>query len=176
VIVKGKEYFCHPGIRAARQPSVIWALGEEYERDGKKHWRCGVCKKNKMLAIDSGTSSTLRHLKKKHNIDNKGRRIQTKQKPIIEAFTSGARAAATTVAQVATRFNANTFRYLLIRWIVTMHIALTCVESVAFRDWILYVAPALEVYLVKTGDTIRKWILWEFAKQRRYIRSELISA
>jgi hypothetical protein len=57
-----------------------------------------------------------------------------------------------------------------------MHIALTCVESDAFRDWVLYVAPGLESYLVRSGDTIRRWILWEFARQRRYIKAELAVA
>jgi hypothetical protein len=49
-------------------------------------------------------------------------------------ITSVLSAAATTVATLVTSFNVNKFRYLFIRWIVTMHIALTCVESDAFRD------------------------------------------
>jgi hypothetical protein len=28
-----REYIRHPGIRAAQDPSVIWNLGEEYERN-----------------------------------------------------------------------------------------------------------------------------------------------
>ena len=114
----------------------------------------------------------MRYIKKSHNIDKKGRQIYTKKKTVIEAVRAGAK----TVAQIATRFNATTFRYLLIRWIVTMHIALACVESDTFRAWVVYIAPGLEQYLVRTGDTIRKWILWEFAKQRRYIKNELATA
>jgi hypothetical protein len=38
---------------------------------------------------------------------------------------------------------------------------------------VLYVTPELESYLVRSSDTIRRWILWEFAKQRRYIKAEL---
>jgi hypothetical protein len=125
-----------------------------------------------MLAIDNGTSSALRHLKKDHRIDNKGRRIKTKQPTTIEALTTVTQ----NVSQVVTRFNANTFRYLLIRWIVIMHIALSCVESDTFRDWVLYITPGLESYLVRSGNTIRRWILWEFARQRRYIKAELITA
>jgi hypothetical protein len=172
IVHKCKEYVRRPAIRAAETPSVIWYLGEEYERNKQKFWRCGICKKNKMLAIDNGTSSALRHLKKDHRIDNKGRRMKTKQPTIIEALTTVTQ----NVAQVITRFNANTFRYLLIRWIVTMHIALSCVESDTFRDWILYIAPGLDSYLVRSGNTIRRWILWEFARQRRYIKAELATA
>jgi hypothetical protein len=57
-----------------------------------------------------------------------------------------------------------------------MHIALMCVESDTFRELILYIAPSLEIYLIKSGNTIRRWILWEFEKQRRYIRKELATA
>jgi hypothetical protein len=120
-----KDYVRRPTIHAAEAPSVIWRLGEEYERRRKRFWRCGICKKNKLLAIQRGTSSALRHLKRDHNID-KGKRIRTNQKPLLGA--------AKPVAQVITRFNATTFRYLLIRWIVTTHIALTCVESDTFRE------------------------------------------
>jgi hypothetical protein len=44
VILKGKEYQRYYSARATRAPSVIWSTGEEYERNGKKHWRCGICK------------------------------------------------------------------------------------------------------------------------------------
>lgn len=172
VVHKCKEYIRRPGIRAAQDPSVIWSLGEEYERKQERFWRCGICTKTKMLAIQKGTSSALRHLRKYHKIDKMGRRIQPKHTTIVEAISGAAR----TVTQVVTRFNANTFRYLLIRWIVTMHIALTCVESDTFQDWVLYIAPGLEVYLVKSANTIKRWILWEFAKQRRYVKQELANA
>src|SRR5205085_9216076 len=43
-------------------------------------------------------------------------------------------------------------------------------------DWVLYIAPGLKEYLVKSANTIRSWILWEFAKQRRYIKQELATA
>jgi hypothetical protein len=76
IVVKGKEYLHHPGLRAANEPSVIWRLGEEYKRNKQKFWRCGICNKNKMLAIKGGTSSALRHLKKDHNLDKQGKRIK----------------------------------------------------------------------------------------------------
>ena len=75
VLHKCKEYTRRPGIRAAETPSIIWYLGEEYKRNNHKFWRCGICKKYKILVIDKGTSSTLRHLKKDHKINKKGRRI-----------------------------------------------------------------------------------------------------
>ena len=103
-----REYIRHPGICAAQDPSVIWDLGEEYERNHKRFWRCGICKKTKMLVIQKGASSALRHLKKGHKIDKQGRRIRTDQMIIVEAATIVAQ----TIAQVVSLFNANTFRYL----------------------------------------------------------------
>src|SRR5437762_360411 len=75
VIFKGKKYQRHYGIRAARVSSVIWNTGEEYERNGKKYWRYGICKNDKMLAINNGISSALRHLKQRHKINKVRQRI-----------------------------------------------------------------------------------------------------
>ena len=107
-----------------------------------------------MLAINSRTSSALRHSKQNHKIDKAGQRIQNK--PTVIQALSAAGKVAKTVAYVVTRFNLHTFRYLLIRWIVTMHITFSCVESNTFRDWVLYIAPRLEPCLVRSGKTIRR--------------------
>jgi predicted DNA-binding protein (UPF0251 family) len=80
--------------------------------------------------MNKETTSALRHLRKKHNIDNTGRRMKINQRTIIETLA----AVTQNVAQVVTHFNADTFRYLFIRWVIMMHIALTYVESDAFRD------------------------------------------
>src|SRR4051794_11394063 len=69
-----------------------------------------------MLVMTDNSSSGLRHLKENHKIDKDGQR-QASQTRVDAAF-----AAAATVANLVTRFRASTFRYLLIRWIVTMHI------------------------------------------------------
>ena len=117
--------------RAYSKPSIIWQFGDEYARtvDGhqKKYWRCGLCNKTTMLVMTDNLSSGLRHLKKKHKIDKDGQK-QTSQTTATAAF-----AAAATVVNLVTRFKANTFRYLLVRWIMLIHIALCCVESESFR-------------------------------------------
>ena len=149
VSFKGKQYVWkahEDNQRAFTKPSVIWQLGDEYEKIGsgyrRKYWRCRLCTKTKMLAMNDNSSSGLRHLKKDHKIDRNGQRIGTKQSTITAAF-----AAATTVANLVTRFKASTFRYLFIRWIVSMHVALSCVENDFFREWVLYIGPALDKYL-----------------------------
>ena len=50
-IYKYKEYIRHPATRAAQDPSVIWRLGEEYERNKGRFWRYGIYKKTTMLVI-----------------------------------------------------------------------------------------------------------------------------
>jgi hypothetical protein len=178
VTVKGKQYVWQQhedNQRAFTKPSVIWQLGDEYEQMGsgyrKKYWRCGLCTKTKILAMNDNSTSGLRHLKKTHKIDESGQRMDTKQSTVTAAF-----AAATTVANLVTRFKASTFRYLFIRWIVSMHVALSCVENEYFREWALYVAPALDKYLIESGDTIRRWIIREFEKQRLEIKKGLGTA
>ena len=46
VVFNCKEYLRHPGILVAEAGPVIWVLGEEYEREDKKLWRCGLCRRN----------------------------------------------------------------------------------------------------------------------------------
>lgn len=54
-----------------------------------------------------------------------------------------------------------------------MHVALSMVEHHTFRDLILYIYPALRPFFAKTGNTIRRWILAEFKKQRVRVKEEL---
>jgi hypothetical protein len=77
VLYNCKEYTRRYGIRAAEIPSVIWLIGKKYRRNNYKFWRCGLCKKNKLLVINKGITLTLRHLNKDYRIDRAGRRIKT---------------------------------------------------------------------------------------------------
>lgn len=47
------------------------------------------------------------------------------------------------------------FRYLLIQWIVCMHISFSCVEAKHFRQLILHICSSFKLYLVESGNTIR---------------------
>jgi hypothetical protein len=133
---KGKKYVWkahEDNQRAFTKPSVIWQLGDEYEKIGsgyrRKYWRCRLCIKTKMLVINDNSSSGLRHLKKDHKIDRNRQRMSTKQSIITVAF-----AAATTVANLVTRFKTSTFRYLFIRWIVSIYVTLSYMENEFFRE------------------------------------------
>lgn len=39
VVLGRKEYLRHPGVHAAEAPSVVWRVGQEYERNRKKFSR-----------------------------------------------------------------------------------------------------------------------------------------
>jgi BED zinc finger len=72
--------------------------------------------------------------------------------------------------------DADKFRWMLIKWIVSMHIALSVVENKHFRELIITIAPALEKFVVHSGTTIRRWIRSEFEKQRLIIKKRLAKA
>ena len=79
LVHKGKHYDWRPhedNYRAYTKPSIIWQLGDEYGKRGNSHrkqyWRCGVCRNHTVLAIEEGSSSRLRSLKKQQEI---GQRI-----------------------------------------------------------------------------------------------------
>jgi hypothetical protein len=114
VIYKGKHFDWRPhedNTRAFAKTSVIWQLGDEYStrgNDRNRYWRCGICKRSTILVIDDGSSSGLRHLKKKHKIDKEGQRIgnsRASQSTIPSAFEVAATAAATVTNLVRSRIH-----------------------------------------------------------------------
>ena len=109
-----------------------------------------------ILVINDRLSSDLQHLKKRHKVDKDRQKIENSQASqliIASAFEVAAIIIAT-VSNLITCFNILTFCYLFICWIVTMHIALMCVESDTFWAWVLYIASALDKYLVELNDFI----------------------
>jgi hypothetical protein len=87
----------------------------------------------------------------------------------------------TTASQAAysalvSRINIEKFRWLLLKWIIQMHVALVVVESESFRELVLFIAPALEGFLVHSASTIRRWILQLFDRQSQVIKKKLAKA
>ena len=90
---RGPERLMHKGdlytrkqhqdaTRAFTKSSIIWKFGDEYEKGGNsrqrvKSWRCELCNKTTLLVMTDNSSSGLRHLKNKHNIDKNRKAIQT---------------------------------------------------------------------------------------------------
>jgi len=148
-----------------------------------RYWRCGHCINKRILKCPEtgkgATSYPIRHLKNRHFIDLNADHQALPLQP-TSFFGTVAGAAASAVTQTAGKListmNMDRFRYLLIRWIVMMNIALVCVESPYFRELLLHCHSGLEPYLVKSADTVREWIMKEFKKQKLEIKKELAGA
>lgn len=77
--------------------------------------------------------------------------------------------------KIALLFNHNTFKRLLIRWVVSNNVAFTMMDSESFRKLIIYLQPRLEGSL--PGRTIvRSWIIDEFAVLKQLVIAELRKA
>lgn len=169
VRIKGVDYLPveHPAnIRKGTNVSWIWKHGREL-RDAEEHrvWQCQECSRGNITTynIDSTNYKVSQHLKKKHRLIKPGEEEdEDLPQSNIGALVS---VAAKKTAGLVTSLSIERFRYLLIRWIVLCHLALSIIEHEAFRTLVKYISPAIEHYLVKSGDTIRQWIIDEFGKQ-----------
>lgn len=108
-----------------------------------------------MYNITTGTHAAIHHLRQRHGtLFGRGateEEASTSTGTIDAAFQTAAKV----INNVVTSLDVSRFRWYLIRWIVCAHIALSCVEDENFRALILLLAPALEVYHVASGNTIR---------------------
>ena len=177
--------------------SGIWHQGGERRRTDNgsfdRYWRCGYCKGRKLFKVaehvGGATSYAIRHLRNKHNVDVKGDEVAIPLQPpsLFSSVTTAATAAVASGVGQAVRSTAKTakslittldmerFRYLLIRWIVLMNICLIVVEHDSWREMMIHVHAGLAPYLVKSGNTIKRWILKEFKRQKAVIKEELIN-
>lgn len=138
--------------------SPIWTFGNEYclqDDPTSRFWCCSCCDTPCLICIDGSTKSALRHLRKKHHILVDEPQPEERNQTTPSGVTGVASALITTL-------RIERFRYLLIRWIVCIYISLVAIEHKYFRDLLLYIAPALEPYLVASANTLKSWIFAEF--------------
>ena len=176
------EAIDHPANRRRNSKiSVIWNFGFEYmlvDDQSKHFWRCGHCRGVELYAIHDSSKSVLRHLKREHptlptdddsseirSMSSRASSLPPSSPPPIES--SGIH------QTLVTSLAVERFRMLLLRWIVTMHLALSVVANDQFRALIVYVAPSLKDYLVSAGNTIRRWILQEYEKGKKSVQAKL---
>jgi hypothetical protein len=174
VEIKGKTYVSvnrTANLRPGSTPSWIWDHGRELRllagQTLQRCWQCTYC--GKVMPVDSTTYHAGQHLEGGHHLvkpDSQREDANPLPQTIAQQVTSMAYKALVTNVQAAR------FRYLLIRWIVCMHVALSVVEHHTFRELVVYICPALEPFFVKTGKTIRRWILEEFKKQRVRVKDD----
>ena len=68
-----------------------------------------------------------------------------------------------------------TFKLLLIRWLVYCHITFYQIENAYFIEMIQYMHQGLSK-LIPSRNTIRKWVMSEFRKQKRQLQDDLREA
>jgi hypothetical protein len=183
-------------LRANSVSSKIWLHRDEYRSfdDGlfNKHWRCRHCRGNKLFKVSNAgninTSYIFRHLHNKHsiNVREKIGNDEANTSPtiliintILNLFT-GMRAATEAACDgfraLVSVIDAENLRWMLIKWIVSMHIALSVVENRHFRELLVTIAPALEQFVASLDVIIRRWIIKEFEKQSLAIKKKLAKA
>jgi hypothetical protein len=154
VQVDGKTYLAvdhTANLRKGAKPFWIWNHGDELRLlagpKPKKNWRCSLC--GIIIPVESTTHHAGSHLRKKHKIYEEGTE-PTPRRSIGQAVANMAYHALVSTVQ------ADRFRYLLICWIVTMHVALSIVEHDTFREMLIYICPALDKVLARSHNTIRR--------------------
>ena len=174
---------------SAKKSSNIWKLGIELKRvdDGVKFWQCTLCKKKKKSALYtiSSTTGPFRHLKKEHqivevnkrlvrlecqaNLDSEASDAKSMNSPIIHDFNYPGRNAVGFFSKILI----DEFRLLFLQWIICCHLALSMVENDFFRSLIRFINRAILEHLPESSDTIRKWVISEYQRQKE-IKKETI--
>jgi hypothetical protein len=133
---------------------------------------------------NTNISHAICHLKTKHKIDIKRAESDNAESAVsgtIPQYFAAITQATESIAQkgyrtLVSHIDADNFRWLLIRWIMCMHVALTVIECQEFCDLINYIAPTLEDFFIQSAMTVRTWILKAFEKQKHVIKKKLTEA
>ena len=151
-----------------------------------RYWRCSHCSNKRILKYPEtgrgATSYPIRHLKNRHRINlNADHQALLLQPTSFFGTVAGATASAATstvtqtISKLISIMNIDRFRYLLIRQIVLTNIAFIYIEASYFRELLLYYYLGLEPYFTKSADTVRRWIMKEFERQKLEIKKELVN-
>ena len=159
----------------AKKTSNIWKLGIELKRvnDNAKFWQCTICKKTKNKAIlykSTATTAAFRHLNNDHGIiESNGRLIRAKN----SNFTDLVQSARSKDSPIVYDFNQSAskrlieeFRLIFLQWMICCHLALAMVENSFFRSLIRFINHTILEYLPECSDTIRKWVMSEYQRQK----------
>ena len=160
--------------RGKKKSSHIWKKGFEmvHVEKGTKHYYCTLClderrETNYKPLVINGTSSIHAHFRSKHGIDQAGNVIAGDRESTSRAATNSPG-----IMGFVSQFALDTFKVLLIQWIICCHIAFSQIENSYFRALITYLHSGLAQFL-PTRNTIRNWVLAEFRAQKAKLKQEL---
>ena len=145
--------------------SWIWRHGDEVLHEGKRYWKCNLCKSNKRYG-DGSTKHPIEHLQRDHKMTRNGP-VDTPATNIIrQAFGS---------ATPKIQFNLEVFKQLLAQWMVGSNISFRQVEDPQFRLLLSYLTSVSSSYvaipkcLPKSGNTVRAWLLAMYNEQKDFL-------
>lgn len=162
--------------------SLIWKWGEEIKlvgttkgKEKESFYYCYLCEKEsrqqKLLVLSSGNSPARKHCIQDHSIDENTHEINpepSSNQPTIEDYPKA--------KDVSKQRHFDTFKHLLVRWIVYCHIAFFQFENSYFRALLFFLAPILIKYLPEARDTIRKWVMTAWQQKKAKLKAELKEA
>jgi hypothetical protein len=159
------------GHRSRERRSPIWRFGEDIVcvNDGIDVYYCWICeceKKRQDLPVLKGNSSALNHMMS-HGYDRDGNKTEKSTKTIPETRTFYA-------LVTATKYES--FKTLLVRWIVYCQVAFAMLENEYFRELLACLNQSIADLLPRARATLRGWIMDEYVDRKAAIKDELAEA
>ena len=164
-----------------QRTSPIWRWGEDIfpkEPDGNTtFYYCWLCEKQKrlqeLMTVSKGRCTALDHLCQDHNMNRstgelEERRPSNSDQPTIEEYPAR--------WSLELSRNFESFKRLLIRWIVCCHIAFFQFENEYFRSLLFFLYPDLEKLLSKAASTIRGWVVEAYKRRKEELKIDFQEA
>lgn len=140
-------------LRLSKRPkSLIWAYGHKIrkESDNKDYWLCRICHKTRPLPHTPNghiyhsisTTAAIGHLRDKHWIGSNGR-ITIQPQRITQRTIRGFDALVDERNAMISAFDLSTFKALLIQLFTTEQLSFAKIESMAFKELLEYLQPAV---------------------------------
>jgi hypothetical protein len=150
-------------------------VSDKYEKK-KIWWSCNLCDTAKKIQLyaASSTNAADGHLRQEHKAHTQSQstdqEINSSKRPRHDVLAMQRLAAQ---GNLIPRPKAESFKALLIKWIVEQNLPLTAVESDTFRDLLCLLSKEVDAYLPLSGDTIHNWIMTEFDLRKQSIKRQL---
>jgi hypothetical protein len=151
-------------------------VNERYEKK-KIWWSCNLCDTAKKIQLyaASSTNAADGHLRQEHGAHAQSQSLTDDEdngakRPRYDVLAMQRLAAQ---GNLVPRPKAESFKALLLKWIVEQNLPLTAVESDTFRDLLCLLSKEIDAYLPLSGDTIHNWIMTEFDLRKQSIKRQL---
>ena len=141
VTIQNRQYLVvdhAANIRKGTSPWWIWGYGRELRLfeggEWQKCWQCSLCGQGQesIYIVDDSTYNAGQHLRKKHKVIKAGEDIPERSR--APDGNIGAQLTGVVAKALTTGLAVDHFRYLLIRWMVLMHLTLSIIEHESFRE------------------------------------------